>query len=72
MTDRQHGKIKWFSEGDGYGFITPDDGGRDIFLHAEVCDNCGVKVAPGMAVQFETVPSSKGPRASWVGANAEG
>lgn len=33
MTQRQNGKIKWYNSRDGYGFIVPDDGGKDIFMH---------------------------------------
>jgi len=66
-TKRQRGKIKLFNETSGYGFIIPDDGGEDVFLHAQVCRRCGILPEGGMPVEFEAVPSRKGLRACWVG-----
>lgn len=58
------GKVKFFNAGKGFGFITPDDGGKDVFVHAN--DTGGVELRDGDAVQFEVVEGKKGPQASNV------
>lgn len=57
------GKVKWFNEAKGYGFITSDDG-SDIFVHYSSIQGKGFRsLAEGDAVSFETEDSPKGPRA---------
>tara|TARA_X000000950_G_scaffold167482_1_gene204555 strand:+ start:37758 stop:38003 length:246 start_codon:yes stop_codon:yes gene_type:complete len=54
------GKVKWFNPKNGYGFITPDEGGSDIFVHASELKKAGItKVTIGEAVEY-TVGDFKG------------
>lgn len=68
MADRVQGKIKWFSEDKGYGFIEREDGGEDVFLHySELKEQRGFKtIEEGARVEFEVEPGPKGPKASNV------
>ena len=55
------GKVKWFNERKGYGFITPDDGGDDCFVHFSGIEGDGFKtLAEGDAVEFEIEKDDKG------------
>ncbi len=66
MEDRQlpTGAVKWFNEEKGYGFIIPDDGGNDIFVHHSNITMEGFRtLAEGQRVQFETGQGRKGPEA---------
>ena len=61
------GKVKWFSDQKGYGFITPDDGSPDVFVHHSAIQGSGFKtLAENDVVEFETEPGQKGPRAKNV------
>jgi CspA family cold shock protein len=61
------GKVKWFNNQKGYGFITRDDGSGDVFVHYSSIDGGGFKsLAEGDAVEFEVVDSDKGPKAANV------
>ena len=61
------GKVKWFNDQKGYGFIAKDDGSGDVFVHFSSIKGEGFKsLAEGDAVEFEVVDSDKGPKASNV------
>lgn len=61
------GKVKWFNDQKGYGFITPDDGSKDLFVHHSGIQIDGFKtLAENQAVEFDTVESEKGPKATNV------
>ncbi len=62
----QTGVVKWFNEGKGFGFITPDDGGKDLFAHfKEIQGSAGFKtLSENQRVQFEVTQGQKGPQAS--------
>ncbi len=61
------GKVKWFNDQKGYGFITPDDGSKDLFVHHTAIIAEGFKtLAENQAVEFEVSESDKGPRATNV------
>ena len=61
------GKVKWFNDQKGYGFITPDDGGKDLFVHHQDLQAEGFKsLKEGQAVEFEPMQSEKGPKATKV------
>lgn len=48
------GKVKWYNTQKGYGFIAPDDGGKDVFVHATALEAAGIRsLADGQAVSFE-------------------
>ena len=60
------GKVKWFSDSKGYGFIETDDG-KDVFVHFSAIQSEGYKsLAEGQEVEFEIVDGAKGPQASNV------
>lgn len=58
------GTVKWFSDQKGYGFIQPEDGSKDIFVHYSAIEGDGFRTLhEGQAVQFETGEGRKGPEA---------
>jgi len=61
------GTVKWFSNDKGYGFITPDDQGKDLFVHHTAIIGSGYKsLEDGAKVSFETENGPKGPSAANV------
>jgi CspA family cold shock protein len=61
------GTVKWFNESKGYGFITPDDGGKDLFVHFSAINGEGYKILQeGDRVSFEQQQGPKGPQATNV------
>ena len=62
------GTVKWFDAGKGYVFITPDDGGKDLFVHHSAIQSGGdyATLSDGQAVEFEVGQGQKGPCANNV------
>jgi CspA family cold shock protein len=61
------GKVKWFNESKGFGFITPDDGGKDLFCHhSDIVAEGFRTLADGQAVEFTAEQGPKGPAAKGV------
>ena len=65
------GTVKWFSDDKGFGFITPDEPGKDLFVHHTGINGSGFKsLAEGQQVEFDVVQGQKGPAAENVTAIA--
>lgn len=61
------GTVKWFNEAKGFGFISPQDGSADVFVHYSVIQGSGFKkLAEGQAVEFEAEKGPKGMQATLV------
>jgi CspA family cold shock protein len=61
------GTVKWFSDEKGYGFIAPEDGSKDVFVHHSNIEGSGFKtLAEGATVEFEVREGQKGPEATNV------
>ena len=65
------GTVKWFDESKGFGFITPTEGGKDVFVHFRAIQSDGFRtLAEGQAVEFEVEQGQKGPQATNVTVSA--
>ncbi|MGQ7845954.1 cold-shock protein [Granulosicoccus sp. 3-233] len=61
------GTVKWFNESKGFGFLTQDDGGDDVFVHFSAIEGEGFKtLSEGQKVTFEVEAGAKGPQATSV------
>ena len=61
MSQRITGRVKWFNEDKGYGFIARDEGGDDVFLHFSAINKPGFKtIADDVAVEFEVEENERG------------
>jgi CspA family cold shock protein len=64
---RSTGRVKWFNDAKGFGFITPDNGTKDCFVHYSSIQGSGFKtLAEGDVVEFDIVDGQKGPAAEQV------
>lgn len=69
---RQKGTVKFFNQSKGFGFITPDDGGKDVFVHITAVERSNVgHLAENMRVSFETEPDKRGKGPKAVNLQAE-
>ncbi len=67
MEQRSKGTVKWFNNEKGYGFITPDGGGKDLFVHYTSIQGEGYRsLAEGARVEFAVGDTEKGPAATNV------
>jgi cold shock protein len=58
------GTVKWFSDDKGFGFITPDDEGKDLFVHHSEISGAGFRsLSEGAKVSYDSQPGDKGPKA---------
>jgi CspA family cold shock protein len=64
---RSTGTVKWFNDDKGFGFITPENGSKDLFVHHSAIQGSGFKsLTEGDRVEFDTVEGKKGPAAENV------
>jgi len=61
------GTVKWFNDQKGFGFIEPDEGGKDVFVHFSAIEGQGHRTLyENDRVEYESVQESKGPKATFV------
>ncbi|NLG61145.1 MAG: cold-shock protein [Candidatus Cloacimonetes bacterium] len=64
---RTRGTVKWFNDTKGFGFITPEDGSKDCFVHHSAIQGSGFRsLSEGDQVEFDLVQEAKGPKAENV------
>jgi CspA family cold shock protein len=61
-----NGTVKWFNKDKGFGFITPDGGGRDVYVHVSQVETPDNNLMDGQRVEFEVSTGRKGPEATKV------
>lgn len=69
MADLNNGTVKWFNDEKGFGFIQPEDGSKDVFVHFKQVNRSGygrVSLAEGQKVSYEVEEGQKGPQATNV------
>ena len=69
MADLNNGTVKWFNDEKGFGFIQPEDGSKDVFVHFRQVNKTGygrVSLQEGQQVTFEVEEGQKGPQATNV------
>ena len=67
QAEEVHGIVKWYNATKGFGFITPDTGGKDIFVHASALERSGLSsLNEGQATRVQVVQGQKGPEAAAV------
>ncbi|MDZ4261938.1 MULTISPECIES: cold-shock protein [Pseudomonas] len=67
MADRETGIVKWFNDEKGFGFITPDSGGAELFVHFKAIESDGFKsLKEGQAVSYVSEKGQKGQQAAQV------
>ena len=58
------GTVKFFNSGKGFGFVTPEGGGKDVFVHVSAVEAAGMSsLSEGQRISFETQPDAKGSKA---------
>ncbi len=58
---RQNGTVKFFNQAKGYGFVAPDDGGKDVFVHITAVQRSGIpELTEGIKISFEVQPDKRG------------
>ena len=58
------GTVKWFNTTKGYGFISPDDGGKDVFVHITAVEQAGMgSLVEGQRIGFQVIPDRRGMKA---------
>ncbi len=64
---KKQGTVKWFSRLKGYGFIKPEDGGQEVFVHYSAINGDGYRnLSEGDTVEFEEIDNGRGPQAKMV------